>query len=112
MPVPEIPKGKMGVAERDFRSRLAQMVSGSGMLRGTLTVRDKVCGKPSCKCARGEKHVALYLIASKDGKFRQLFVPHSHEARVRKWLEQYKQAEAWLEQISDLHWARIKNREE
>lgn len=111
MPVPEIPKGKMGIAERDFRSRLAQMVSGNGLMRGTLTVREKVCGKSSCKCARGEKHVALYLIASKDGKLRQLFVPRSHEARVRKWLSQYRIVKEWLEQISDLHWTKIQDRE-
>jgi hypothetical protein len=101
----------MSVAERDSRSRLAQMVSGGGLMRGTLTVREKVCGKPSCKCARGEKHTALYLVASKDGKLRQLFVPSSHEARVRKWLEQYKEAEDLLEEISDLHWTKIKSRE-
>ena len=112
MPVPEISKGKMSVAERDFRSRLAQMVSGSGLMRGTLTVRAKVCGKSSCKCARGERHVALYLIASKDGKLRQLFVPHSLEGKVRKWLDQYKKVEDWLEQISDLHWAKIQSRED
>jgi Family of unknown function (DUF6788) len=112
MPVPEISKGKMSQAERDSRSRLAQLISGSGFMRGTLTVREKVCGKSSCKCARGEKHVALYLLSSKDGKLRQLFIPHSYEARVRKWLEQYKQVEELLEGISDLHWAKIKNREE
>ena len=37
MPIPEIPKGKMSLAERDFRSRLAQIISGSGLMRGTLT---------------------------------------------------------------------------
>ncbi|MCI0561973.1 MAG: hypothetical protein MN733_26090 [Nitrososphaera sp.] len=111
MPIPEISKGKMTVAERDFRSRLAQLISGSGLMRGTLTVREKVCGKSTCKCARGERHVALYLMASKDGKTRQLFIPHSREAEVRKWLEQYRRAEALLEEISDLHWGKIQNRE-
>lgn len=111
MPIPEIPKGKMSLAERDFRSRLAQLISGSGLMRGTLTVREKVCGKATCKCARGERHVALYLIASKNGKVRQLFVPHSHETKVRKWLQQYRQAEELLEEISDLHWEKIQSRE-
>ena len=112
MPVPEISKGSMSGAERDIRSRLVQRISGMGLMRGTLTVREKVCGKSACKCARGEKHVAFYLVASKDGKVRQLFIPTSHEAKVRKWLEQYKQAESLLEQISDLHWGKIQSREE
>jgi hypothetical protein len=112
MPSPEIPKGHMSPAERDIRSRLAQISSGSAIVRGTLTKREKVCGKPNCKCARGEKHVALYLVVSKDGKLRQLFVPESYEARVRKWLAQYKEAEELLEQISDLYWEKIRDREE
>ncbi len=102
----------MSPAERDIRSRLAQISSGSAIVRGTLTKREKVCGKPNCKCARGEKHVALYLVVSKDGKLRQLFVPESYEARVRKWLAQYKEAEELLEQISDLYWEKIRDREE
>jgi hypothetical protein len=112
MPVPEISKAKMSGTERDFRSRLVQLMSSTGLLRGTLTVREKVCGKPTCKCVRGEKHVGLYLVSSKDGKVRQLFVPRSHEDKVRKWLEQYKRAEDLLEDLSDLHWAKIQNREE
>jgi hypothetical protein len=111
MPDPEIPKTKMKIDERDFRSRLSQMISGSGMMRGTLSTREKVCGKPTCKCARGEKHTALYLMGSKDGKQRQLFVPQALEDRVRKWLDQYRQAELLLEEISDLHWAKIQERE-
>ena|ERR1700679_368550 len=111
MPDPEIAKGKMKIAEREFRSRLSQMISGNGLMRGTLSTREKVCGKPTCKCARGEKHTALYLMASKDGRQRQMFVPQVYEARVRKWLDQYRQAEVLLEEISDLHWDKIQQRE-
>jgi hypothetical protein len=39
-------------------------------------------------------------------------VPESYEARVRKWLAQYKEAEELLEQISDLYWEKIRDREE
>lgn len=112
MSSPEISKARMSSTERDFRSRFNQLISGSGFMRGTLTTREKVCGKSNCKCARGEKHVALYLVASKDGKQQQLFIPNSYEGKVRKWLDQYKQVEQLLEELSDLHWKKIQNREE
>lgn len=112
MALPEISKGKMSSAERALRSRFAQLISGNGFVRGTLTVREKVCGKAGCKCVRGEKHVALYLMSSKDGKQRQMFVPNAREAQVRKWIEQYRQVESLLEEISDLHWKKIQDREE
>ena len=56
--------------------------------------------------------MGLYLIASKEGKLRQMFVPQAYEARVQKWIAQYKEAENLLEQISDLCWDKIQNREE
>jgi len=112
MPSSEIKKGRMTRPEREIRSKLAQLVSGAAFIRGTLTTRQKVCGKSTCKCARGKKHVALYLMASKDGKMRQLYVPRVYEARVRKWLEQYRKVEAHLEQISDLCWQKVQDREE
>jgi len=108
----ETPKGKMSRAERDSRSRLTQISSVDAIVRGTLVWRERTCGKPNCQWARGEKHVGLYLIASKDGKLRQLFLPQSYEAKVRKWLEKYKEAAELLEQISDLYWEKIEKREE
>lgn len=102
----------MTFVERDLRSRLAQLIGGNGLIRGTLTRREKVCGKANCKCARGEKHEALYLVASQGGKLRQLFVPRSQEATVRRWLEQYKQAELLLEEVCNLHWSKVQSRGE
>lgn len=108
----QIPKIKMSVQERDFRSRLAQSVSSKGFIRGTLSIRERVCGKPVCKCMRGVKHVGLYLVASQDGKPRQLFIPQSYEKKVRQWIEEYRRAEKLLEEIADLHWDKIQKRED
>jgi len=108
----EIPKANMSTQERSLRSKLAQLVSSKGLVRGTLSVRERVCGKPVCKCVRGEKHVGLYLVASHEGKVRQLFIPQADEVKVRQWIEEYRQAETLLEKIADVHWAKLQNREE
>ena len=65
----------MSPRERDRRSQLAQLAHGAGLLRGTLAIRERACGKPNCKCTKGEKHVSLYLVASYEGRVRQLFIP-------------------------------------
>ena len=54
--------------ERAQRSRLAQWVGWQPMVRGTLNERQIVCGRPTCGCARGEKHDALYLVRSRNGQ--------------------------------------------
>ena len=97
--------------ERDFRSRLAKLVHGAGILRGNLSVRERTCGKPSCKCSKGEKHVSLYLVFSEEGKYRQLYVPKDLEEEVRSWVSNHQKARELLEEISRLHRERIVKRD-
>jgi hypothetical protein len=102
----------MPAAERDDRSRLAQLVHQRRFLRGTLSVRSRQCGKPNCRCARGEPHVSLYLVQSHDGKPRQVFVPKPWEDRIRASVEDYQQMQQLIEELSEMEWRRLMERKE
>lgn len=103
---------KLTSQERRFRSRVAQLVHQRWLLRGTLSVRSRRCGKPNCRCARGEPHASLYLTSSRQGKPRQICVPRAWEARVRQAVADYRELEALLEEISELELARLRQRKE
>ncbi len=105
--------GRKGMAaeERTVRSKLAQLIGDKGFVRGTLVVRERACGKPNCRCVRGEKHVGKYLVMSDGGKKRQLFIPEEMEAKVLRWLDNYQQAKESLEEICNINWAKLANRE-
>lgn len=107
----DIPRTGMSPRERELRSQLARLVRSSGLIRGSLCVRKKVCGGPGCRCARGERHEGLYLTQTKDGKTQQLYVPKSWEPRVRAWIAAYRRAKQLLDEISDMSWERIRDRE-
>jgi hypothetical protein len=107
-----IPKASMSLRERDLRSRLLQSISSQGILRGTLDERARTCGKSNCKCTRGEKHVSLYVVVRENGKLRHLYVPASYANQVRAWAEHYQRMLAQLEEISDIYWLKVQNREE
>jgi hypothetical protein len=79
-------RSAMSAAERACRSRLAKLVHEAPLLHGTLTVRQVTCGKPGCRCARGERHPALYLTVRRAGRSHQLFIPASLAAEVRAWV--------------------------
>lgn len=106
-----ISRSQMSARERDFRSQLAKLVHGTGILRGSLTQRERTCGKPTCKCAKGEKHSSLYLVFSEGGKYRQLFVPKDLEEEVRSWVSNHHKARELLEEISRIHRERIVKRD-
>ena len=106
-----IPRSRMSPRERDSRSKLAKLISEAGIVRGTLSVRERTCGKPNCKCAKGKKHVSLYLVFSEDGKFRQVFVPKILEEEVRAWVSSHHEARDLLEEISRIHREKIVKRD-
>jgi len=75
-------------AERELRSRLAKLVH--------------------CRCAKGDKHEALYLTYGKGGKPYQVFIPrHLHE-QVRRWSENYRSALELVEQLCELSQEKLK----
>jgi hypothetical protein len=98
--------------ERQRRSRLTQIIHAARFLRGTLSLRNVRCGKPSCRCARGELHACLYLVRRKGGKLRQLFVPRQWEERIREAVENQQEMERLIEELSDLEWKRLQERKE
>jgi hypothetical protein len=97
--------------ERELRSKLAQLISSYGFVRGNLSPRERSCGRANCRCARGEKHHAVYLVASSEGKFNQLFVPSELQGTAQEWVETYHQIRQLLEELSRRQWEKLRRRE-
>jgi hypothetical protein len=105
-------RAQLSATERNFRSRVAQLASSCRLLRGSLSLRSRKCGKPNCHCATGELHSSLYLVHSDGGQLRQIFVPKHWEERVRQAVRDYQTLQKFLEEISELEWKRVKQRRE
>ena len=103
-------RASLSSAERDFRSKLAQLAHDNWLLRGSLSVRTRKCGKPTCHCASGELHASLYLVQSHDGKPRQLCVPKPWEPRVRQAVNDYQELQRLIEEVSELEWKRLREK--
>lgn len=97
----------MSAAERAARSRILQLMHDAGLIRGSLLMRERRCGKPTCHCAKGPGHVALFVQASRGGRTVQVVVPRVLEAEVRGWVANYQTVRERLEEVSDAFWARI-----
>ena len=106
-----IARTAMAVPERRWRSQLAQIVAGHGLLRGTLQERWRVCGKSYCRCTRGHRHRGLYLVWSQEGHQQRLYVPKQWEATVRQWVENYHDIRELMEQLSQHHLKQVRQRQ-
>ena len=103
-------RANMTPAERQWRSRLAQILHRDPLMRGTLSIRKITCGKPTCRCRKGHKHVALYLTYSLGGKTHQMFIPKNLEQEVRQSVGNYQNVRQLLERISTVARESVKSR--
>ena len=78
------------------------------MVFGTLAERGRVCGKPTCRCARGEKHPALQLARwAGDGKTRSLHLPYAVADDVRAGVDAWHRFQAIARELADRNRAAV-----
>lgn len=102
----------MPAEERRLRSQLRKILNDSGLMHGTLIRRQRLCGKPNCRCTRGHKHEGLYVVVTEGGKPSQLYVPPQWEQIVRRWIDEYQKARQLMEEISRMHWQKVRKRKD
>jgi hypothetical protein len=83
------------------------LLQDRGLLRASLVTLKTRCGKPTCRCARGKRHPARVVEQSKGGKTRMRTVAPAQEAAIARWIETFREMEALLERLSDLHWEKF-----
>jgi Family of unknown function (DUF6788) len=94
------------LALRKRREGLAKLVPPlREVLRGSLMQRYLTCGKPGCRCTRGERHGPVwYLSVTLDQAHRAGSTVPSHQVeQVRRWIENYHRLKERLEKISDIN---------
>ena len=87
--------------ERRARSRLTQILHEEPFVLGSLVTMKRTCGKPGCKCTRGELHPGLYLALRVGGKRKMIHIPQPMQSSVRQWVANYREAWRLMEQISE-----------
>lgn len=68
------------------------------MVRGTVLVHRRRCGKPNCRCATGEAaHESTVLSYKEGGKTKFLMLPAAEVEPVRMATERFRVAKARLD---------------
>lgn len=100
-------RSQFPASERALRSRLAKLVHDEPLLRGTLSRRQITCGKANCRCAKGDKHLCVYLTCSRRGRVHQVFIPKALEGQVRQWVHNHRSVRDLLERLCEASWERL-----
>jgi hypothetical protein len=67
------------------------LFSDRPVMKGTVYELKRKCGKPGCKCARGELHTRMVLSASEGGKTRLQVIPHGSLGEVQQKVRRYQE---------------------
>lgn len=98
--VPMLSRNHFGPKERAARSRLAQLLHEHELIQGSVVTMERQCGKASCHCVAGEKHVSLYLSVKLAGKRQMVYIPGDMEEEVRRRVETYREMERLTATVS------------
>ena len=72
------------------RRFLHPLLDENPMIKGTLYPLRRKCGKPSCRCARGQLHETMILSASVSGKTKLWTIPEERVEKIRKMTKRYR----------------------
>ena len=75
----------------EIKGLVEPFFSDRPVIKGTVYELKRRCGKPGCKCFRGELHARMVVSASEGGKTRLQVIPHGFlvevQAKVRRYQE-------------------------
>ena len=67
------------------------LFSDRPVIKGTAYELKRKCGKPGCKCARGELHTRMVVSASEKGKTKLQVIPRGALVEVQKKVRRYQE---------------------
>ena len=104
--VPKRPLSKLPTEElQTRRARLARSLPPlEAVLHGALIIQRRRCGKPGCRCTRGELHGPyVFLTVRRRTGRRLLYIPEALAAAVRRRVALTTRIEATLAEISAIN---------
>ena len=91
-------------------ARGSRSAPGPQLLRGSLFVMRRRCGKPNCRCASGEPHESPALAYPEAGRTGTMTLTGADLAEVRAALGRYERARAELDTQADAGVAALRAR--
>lgn len=81
---------------------LKRLAEVGPLVQGSYCTVKVKCGKPGCRCSRGEPHQACVLTRKVRGKTVTTHVPRDLRSEVEAWAGQYRQIMKLIRDISTL----------
>jgi len=73
------------------------------IIKGSLVIVARVCGKANCRCVKGYKHKSLYLSQSRKGKTIMTYISKRKKKKVIAAVERHRRMLVGINEISEMN---------
>ena len=93
----------LGRLANEIRQVINPFFSDKPVIKGSVYELKTKCGKPGCKCAKGELHHRMVLSASEKGKTRLRAIPHGFLVEVQSKVRCYQEVRRARVRLIEVH---------
>ena len=87
----------------EIKGLIEPFFSDKPVIKGTVYELKRRCGKPGCKCARGELHRRMVVSASEEGKTRLQVIPRGFLVEVEDKVRRYRELRHVRTRLGEIH---------
>ena len=87
----------------EIRRIVDPFFSDKPVIKGSVYELKTKCGKPGCKCAKGQLHSRMVLSASEKGKTRLRAIPHGFLVEVQTKVRCYQELRRARARLVEVH---------
>jgi hypothetical protein len=95
------PRSHRSPQERDDRSRAVRILADKPLIRGSLVLQHRSCGKSYCRCQRGQRHPALYLHTRSGDQRVRIYIPPALHETARRWVDNGCRLRRLVQRVSE-----------
>ena len=93
----------LGRLANEIRQIIEPFFSDKPVIKGSVYELKTKCGKPECKCAKGQLHHRMVLSASEKGKTRLRAIPRGFLVEVKSKVRRYQQLRRARVRLIEVH---------
>ena len=87
----------------EIKGLIEPFFSDRPVIKGTVYELKRRCGKPGCKCARGELHMRMVVSASEGGRTRLQVIPPGFLVEVQAKVRRYQELRRARARLGELY---------
>jgi hypothetical protein len=87
----------------EIKGFVEPLFSDRPVIKGTVYELRRRCGKPGCKCARGDLHRSMVVSASEGGKTRLQVIPDGFLVEIQVKVRRYQELRRVRARLGEIH---------